>query len=101
MIIEEGALPGPLAGLLPAPLAATADLVGQDTDEGFLDKLREKIRALVSIVGGPYHGAMPVTSWPGAGTIPVSGPVRTRTGDRPPQATRTAASRRRAARLKR
>lgn len=58
MIIEEGALPGPLAGLLPAPLAATADLLGQDTDEGFVDKLREKIRALVSIVGGPYHGAM-------------------------------------------
>lgn len=58
MLIEEGSLPGPIAGLLAAPMAATAGRIGVDTDEGFVDKVREKARQLVSYVGGPYHGAM-------------------------------------------
>jgi cholesterol oxidase len=58
MIIEEGSLPGPLAKFLPGPLSAAADLEGQDTDEGFTDKVKEKTRQLVSFVGGAYHGAM-------------------------------------------
>jgi cholesterol oxidase len=58
MIIEEGALPGPIAGFLAAPLAATAELVGVDTDTGFVDKLREDARQVVSVFGGAYHGAM-------------------------------------------
>jgi cholesterol oxidase len=58
MLVEEGALPGPLAGFLPAPLAAAEKLVGVDTDHGVWDKLREEARQLVSLVGGAHHGAM-------------------------------------------
>lgn len=58
MIIEEGSLPGPIAGLLPASLATTAELVGVDTDRGIWDKVREKAREAVSFFGGAYHGAM-------------------------------------------
>jgi cholesterol oxidase len=95
MIIEEGSLPAPIAALLPAPLAATASLIGQDTDEGFVDKLRERVRSLASFVGGPHHGAVQNTqtylvmthertsgtmtlehdrmkvSWPGVGDEPI------------------------------
>lgn len=58
MLIEEGSLPGAIAGLLPAPLAVAADLIGVDTDEGIADKVREVARKTVSFLGGPYHGAM-------------------------------------------
>jgi cholesterol oxidase len=58
LIIEEGALPGPIAGFLPSPLSATAKLIGVDTDAGIGDTLREKTRDLVSLVGGAYHGAV-------------------------------------------
>ena len=34
MIIEEGVLPGPLAGFLSAPLSVAADAIGVDTDRG-------------------------------------------------------------------
>jgi cholesterol oxidase len=95
MVIEEGALPGPIAGLVRGPLSATAKLIGVDTDRGIGDKLREKARELVSLFGGPYHGAMQNTqtylvmtheassgcmrlvddrvrvSWPGIGEEPI------------------------------
>jgi cholesterol oxidase len=95
MIIEDGSLPGPLAGLLPAPLSVANDLVGQDTDHGIWDTLREKAREVTSFLGGPYHGAMQNTqtylvmtheqssgcmdldgdrlrvSWPGVGDEPI------------------------------
>ncbi|HEY0992481.1 MAG TPA: GMC family oxidoreductase N-terminal domain-containing protein, partial [Kofleriaceae bacterium] len=58
MIIEEGAIPGPIAALVPLPMSIAAAKLGVDTDEGFADKVREKARELVSLVGGPYHGAM-------------------------------------------
>lgn len=95
IIIEEGSLPGPLSGFLPLPLAAAADLIGLDTDQGFADKFRETMRKLLSVVGGAYHGAMQNTqtylvmthektsgqmqlandrvrvSWPGVGSEPI------------------------------
>lgn len=95
MIVEEGSLPGPIAGFLPSPLAAAATLVGVDTDPGIADNLREKARKLVSVAGGAYHGAMQNTqtylvmtheqstgrmelvndrvrvSWPGVGDEPI------------------------------
>lgn len=58
VIIEEGALPGPISAFLPLPLSAASDLIGVDTDEGIVDKIREVARKAVSFVGGAYHGAM-------------------------------------------
>lgn len=58
ILIEEGALPGPIAAFLPAPMAAASKLVGVDTDDGLVDQIQEEWRKLVSFVGGAYHGAM-------------------------------------------
>ena len=95
MIIEEGALPGPIASFLPAPLGVAADLIGVDTDRGVWDKVLEEARQAASFVGGAYHGAMQNTqtylvmahedntgrmhlendrvrvSWPGVGDQPI------------------------------
>jgi cholesterol oxidase len=58
MIVEEGSLPGPLGGILPAALSAAAALVGVDTDAGLRDFARESARELESKLLGPYHGAL-------------------------------------------
>ncbi|MET0379162.1 MAG: alpha/beta fold hydrolase [Spongiibacteraceae bacterium] len=93
-VIEEGSLPGALAPLLPAIFAAAATLTGRDSDEGFVDKLREKARELESQARGAWSGAMRNTQtflvmahdgaagqlalqqdririeWPGVGSLP-------------------------------
>ncbi|MFW2544950.1 GMC oxidoreductase [Primorskyibacter sp. 2E107] len=56
MIIEEGAIPGALAGLLPAVMAAAAAGLGEDTDSG--DWAPERLRELVSLLRGGHHGAV-------------------------------------------
>ncbi|NRD47062.1 GMC family oxidoreductase N-terminal domain-containing protein [Corallococcus exiguus] len=58
MIIEEGVIPGALASLMPAALAGAAALVGEDTDEGILDWVQERLRQADSFVRGPDHGAV-------------------------------------------
>ena len=58
MIIEEGSIPGAFASVLPEFFAVAAKTIGQDTDEGLLDKLKEKARAADSFVRGAYHGAV-------------------------------------------
>ncbi|MDY7232443.1 GMC oxidoreductase [Hyalangium rubrum] len=58
MVIEEGAVPAALAGYLPALFAAVAPLIGEDTDEGFVDGVTEQARVAESLVRGPYHGAV-------------------------------------------
>lgn len=58
MIIEEGALPSTLSGMLPAALATLATVVGKDTDEGVLDEARERLRGLRSLAGGADTGAV-------------------------------------------
>lgn len=58
MSIEEGSIPGALGPVMPAAMAAAAEIVGQDTDEGLIDRVREKARQLESFVRGPYHGAV-------------------------------------------
>ena len=58
LVIEEGALPGALAPLLPAAFAAAAKTIGDDTDTGLGDRAKEKMRELDSLVRGPYHGAL-------------------------------------------
>jgi cholesterol oxidase len=57
MIVEEGSIPGALAGLMPAALLAAAAETGTDTDTGLMDRLQQKKRELESLVGGAYHGA--------------------------------------------
>ncbi|ACE85653.1 GMC oxidoreductase [Cellvibrio japonicus] len=58
MVIEEGSLPGAMGSLLPGALATAAKLIGQDTDDGILDNLREYVRVLESSIRGPYQGAV-------------------------------------------
>lgn len=97
MVIEEGVIPGALSALMPAGLATAAALVGIDTDDGFMDTLREQWRRWRSSVplGGAYKGAIGNTltylvmthdnaqgemrlehnrlriHWPGAGKQPI------------------------------
>ena len=59
MVIEEGSAPGAFMSRLQShAFAAGAILAGKDTDRGVGDKLKEKLRELVSMVLGVYHGAM-------------------------------------------
>jgi cholesterol oxidase len=57
-ILEEGAIPGSLASVLPKALGLTAAFVGRDTDRGLGDWLREKLRQLASALGGASLGAV-------------------------------------------
>lgn len=58
MVIEEGSLPGAIGQILPAALATAAGLLGNDTDSGILDELKENARVWESALRGPYHGAV-------------------------------------------
>ena len=58
MVIEEGSLPGLMAPLLPAAFAAAAETLGDDTDSGFLDTVKEKIRMAESHFFGARDGAI-------------------------------------------
>ncbi|MBU2712020.1 GMC family oxidoreductase N-terminal domain-containing protein [Zooshikella harenae] len=58
MVIEEGSIPGAMGKLMPISLSAAAEEIGQDTDTGFIDKIKEKTRAADSLIRGPYHGAI-------------------------------------------
>ena len=57
VIIEDGAIPGAMATLLPAILAAGAKLTGIDTDAGLRDRIEELARVLKSKLLGAYSGA--------------------------------------------
>lgn len=95
MVIEEGALPGPLVPIYPKALSGAAKVFGQDTDEGWWDFVRERTRDLESLMRGAYKGAVANTqtylvmthddsagrmmlendrlrvSWPGVGDQPI------------------------------
>ncbi|HCB48517.1 MAG TPA: GMC family oxidoreductase [Chloroflexi bacterium] len=58
VVIEEGSLPGSLAKGLPVALAKAARLVGEDTDRGLADQIRELARKWISMIRGAYHGAV-------------------------------------------
>jgi len=57
-LIEEGSIAGAFGGLLPGLLSGAAALLGQDTDSGIRDEVKEKTRELESLVRGPYRGAI-------------------------------------------
>jgi len=58
MVIEEGVAPGAISALLARVFPVAAKAFGTDTDEGFLDFVRERARELESMVGGAYRGAL-------------------------------------------
>jgi cholesterol oxidase len=58
MIVEEGSIPGALAGLIPAALETAAKAVGKDTATSMVDLIEQKKRELESLVGGAHHGAI-------------------------------------------
>lgn len=58
MVIEEGALPGALARILPLGFSTADILDGRDPQESFSKKASKWWRTLVSAVAGPYHGAV-------------------------------------------
>jgi cholesterol oxidase len=58
MVIEEGALPGPLAPLYPSVFAKAATAFGKDTDSGWWDLVRERGREVDSLLRGAYKGAV-------------------------------------------
>jgi len=100
MVIEEGAIPGPLLPVLAEGLATAAALRGIDTDHGMADRLREVIREIQSIAadgGALQHtltylvmahdnasGRMHLDDdrlrieWPGVGSLGVFRTIRDR-----------------------
>ncbi|MBN3897988.1 MAG: GMC family oxidoreductase [Nostoc sp. NOS(2021)] len=58
LVIEEGSLPGGLAGILPQTFAVAAQILGKDTDSGISDRMEEKIREVESLTHGAYTGAV-------------------------------------------
>lgn len=58
LVIEEGSLPGPLAGRYAAAFAVAARALGRDTDAGPQDAIQERYRELESLLRGAYYGAM-------------------------------------------
>ncbi len=57
-VIEEGSIPGAVGAAMPIAMATAAGLIGEDTDTGLWDRIKEGGRAVESIVRGPYHGAV-------------------------------------------
>ena len=58
LLVEEGVIPGALATFLPEELGALSRFLGQDTDSGALDTMKESLRRAESVVLGAYHGAV-------------------------------------------
>ncbi|MDF2387886.1 GMC family oxidoreductase [Nostoc ellipsosporum NOK] len=58
MVIEEGSIPGALARFLPSAFATAGKILGKDTDEGWGDRIKEKIRETQSLTQGAYTGAV-------------------------------------------
>jgi cholesterol oxidase len=102
MVIEEGALPGPLVPIYPKVLATAAKAFGKDMDSGWWDLVRERGREMESLLRGAYKGAIANTqtylvmthddasgrmyleddrirvSWPGVGEQPIFSKVNER-----------------------
>ncbi len=94
-VIEEGSIPGAIGKVLPGIMSAASAVLGRQAKPGFGEWLREKARALASMLLGPYRGAVrntqsylvmahdsehgtihiddgrPRISWPGVGSEPI------------------------------
>ena len=58
MIIEEGAIPSPLAPLMPIAFKAAASVSGKNGDSGVTDWLSEHKDRIESLIQGSYEGAV-------------------------------------------
>ncbi len=58
MTLEEGSIPAPISSLLASAFIPLSRLMGKDTDEGWDDWVDEKKREAVSLLKGPYFGAL-------------------------------------------
>ncbi|MEO8146682.1 MAG: GMC family oxidoreductase N-terminal domain-containing protein [Bacteroidia bacterium] len=58
MTLEEGSIPGPIAPILTSTFISLSKFMGKDTDEGWQDWVDEKKREALSMMRGPYHGAL-------------------------------------------
>ncbi|HUZ92366.1 MAG TPA: GMC family oxidoreductase, partial [Methylocella sp.] len=100
-VIEEGSIPGALDKLLPGIMSSASALVGRQESPGIGAWLRERGRALISLVFGSYRGAVrntqtylvmahdnedgtihiddgrPRISWPGVGSEPIFETINT------------------------
>jgi cholesterol oxidase len=94
-VIEEGSIPGAIGGFMIEILGLAAAGMGRAVKPGLTEWLRERMRALVSLVRGPYRGAIdntqtylvmahddergkisiadgrPRITWPRVGSLPV------------------------------
>lgn len=58
IVIEDGSMAGAFTTLLPTIFAAAAALMGEDTDAGWEDELKEHFRTLESLPTGGHRGAL-------------------------------------------
>jgi cholesterol oxidase len=59
MTLEEGTVPGPIRGIMPGTLLTFSRLFGLNKDRIFSDSFfNRKWREIVSMVRGPFHGAI-------------------------------------------
>jgi cholesterol oxidase len=61
-VVEEGALPSAMRGILPAAFKIAAEAVGKDPNHSFWHVVKQKARELLSVIttpfGGAYRGSM-------------------------------------------
>ena len=57
MVIEEGAVPGALGGILPQAWADASAMLGTHTERSISDRVREREREIDSLLRGPHAGA--------------------------------------------
>ena len=105
IVIEEGSIPGAVAGLMPLLLSTTAALSGQDTNTKPADQIAARLREAETLFAGPFHGATLNTQtylvmahddgdgrmfldkdrlridWPGVGGQPIFGTINQRLFD--------------------
>lgn len=58
MVIQEGAIPGALAGLMPAVLGGAVVMFGVGSGRGARGSMRAEARRLLNYLRGPYRGAV-------------------------------------------
>ena len=58
VIVQEGAIPGPLANLMPKVMVGTSVFHGERTQSGFEAWMRQRLRGIESFFAGAYRGAM-------------------------------------------
>jgi cholesterol oxidase len=51
-VVEEGSIPGAIAGLLAEPMGVVAGVTGVDTDDGFWDELKERAQEWLDVLPG-------------------------------------------------